>query len=55
MELSANEYKGSLSQREAFLVRSLAEKQKALFTIEDASQLIGPGAKKVLHRLASPA
>jgi predicted transcriptional regulator of viral defense system len=53
MELSANKYKATLGEREAFLIRSLAEKRKALFTIEDASQLIGPGAKKVLHRLVA--
>jgi len=52
MELSANKYKSTLGKKEAFLVKSLAEQRKAIFAIEDASRLVGPGAKKVLHRLA---
>jgi len=53
MELSANKYKNTLGEKEAFLVRSLAEERTAIFSIEDASRLVGPGAKKVVHRLAT--
>ena len=53
MGLSANKYKSTLGEKEAFLVRSLAEERKAIFTIEDASRLLGPGAKKIVHRLAT--
>lgn len=49
---SAREYKGTLGEKEAFLVRSLAEQGKAIFAIADASRLLGPGAKKTVHRLA---
>jgi predicted transcriptional regulator of viral defense system len=52
MELSAKEYKSTLGEKEAFLVRSLAEEGRTIFAIEDASRLLGPGAKKVVHRLA---
>jgi len=52
MELSANKYKSTLGEKEAFLVKSLAEEGKAIFTIEDASRLVGLGAKKIVHRLA---
>ena len=52
MELSANKYKSTLGEKEAFLVKSLAEERKAIFTIEDASRLVGSGAKKIVHRLA---
>jgi len=53
MELSAKKYKSTLGEKEAFLVRSLAGQRKAIFTIEDASRLVGRGAKKVVHRLAT--
>ena len=53
MELSANKYKSTLGEKEAFLVRSLAEEGKAIFSIEDAVRLVGPGAKKVVHRLST--
>jgi len=53
MEPSANKYKSTLGEKEAFLVKSLAEERRAIFTIEDASRLVGPGAKKILHRLAA--
>lgn len=52
MGLSAKKYKSTLGEKEAFLVRSLAEQRKTIFTIEDASRLVGPGAKKIVHRLA---
>lgn len=52
MKLSAKRYKSTLGGKEAFLVRSLAEKGKTIFAIEDASRLIGPGAKEVVRRLA---
>jgi len=52
MELSANKYKSTLGEKEAFLVKSLAEERKAIFTIEDASRLVGSSAKKIVHRLA---
>lgn len=52
MELSATEYKGSLGDREAFLVRTLAEQGKVIFTMADASRLLGGSAKKTLYSLA---
>jgi predicted transcriptional regulator of viral defense system len=52
MELSARKYKATLGEKEAFLVRSLAEEGRTIFAIEDASRLVGPGAKAVVHRLA---
>jgi len=52
-ELSANKYKSTLGEKEAFLVRSLAEERKAIFNIEDAARLVGPEAKKVVYRLAT--
>ena len=52
MRPSAKEYKSTLGKREAFLVRSLAGQGKAIFSIADASRLIGGGAKETVHRLA---
>jgi len=52
MEPFAKQYKAGLGKKEAFLVRSLAEQGKAIFTIEDASRLLGEGARKMVYRLA---
>ena len=52
MELSARKYKSTLGEKKAFLVRSLAEKGKTIFTIEDVSRLMGRGAKETIHRLS---
>jgi predicted transcriptional regulator of viral defense system len=52
MELSAKEYKSTLGEKEAFLVRSLAAEGKTIFETEDASRLLGRGAKAIVHRLA---
>jgi len=52
MELSAKEYKSTLGEKEAFLIRALSEEQKTIFTIEDAVKFSGPGAKKTVFGLA---
>jgi len=52
MERIAKEYKATLGEKEAFLVRALSQEGKGLFTITDASRLLGAGARKVVHRLA---
>jgi hypothetical protein len=51
MELSAKEYKSTLGEKQAFLVRSLAAEGKTIFKTGDASRLLGPGAKATVHRL----
>jgi len=53
MGLSAKKYKSTLGEKEAFLVRSLASQGKAIFTIKDTSRLVGLGARKIVHRLAT--
>jgi predicted transcriptional regulator of viral defense system len=52
MKLSAKKYKSTLGGKEAFLIRSLAEQQKTIFTIEDAIRAVGPNAKEIVHHLA---
>ena len=51
MRPSARRYAGSLGTKEAFLVRSLAEEGRAIFGTDDASRLVGHGAKELVHRL----
>jgi predicted transcriptional regulator of viral defense system len=53
MKPAAKEYKGTLGGQEAFLVRSLAEERRSIFTIRDASRLVGTQAKEVVRRLAA--
>lgn len=51
MELTARKYKGSLGDREAFLVRALAEEDKAIFKIGDAP---APTLASTVTRAALP-
>jgi len=51
MTLSAREYKPGLGKREASLIAALAERNKALFTAEDAKSVIGQDAKEVVRGL----
>jgi predicted transcriptional regulator of viral defense system len=53
MKPAAKEYKGTLGGQEAFLVRSLAEERRGIFTIRDVSRLVGTQAKEVVRRLAA--
>lgn len=48
--LTTKEYKG-LGDKESFLLRSLARKDKEIFTIEDAKEII-ESPKKVVHALS---
>jgi hypothetical protein len=41
MKPAAKGYKGTLGGQEAFLVRSLAEERRGIFTIRDAARLVG--------------
>ena len=52
MEPTAQNCKLSLGDREAFLVRALAQERKPIFSSADASRLLGRDARQVLHRLA---
>jgi len=52
MQSSAREYKSTLGPKEALLVRSLAQRGKAIFTVADASDIAGAGTRELLHRLA---
>lgn len=51
MELNTTEYKGGLTNRESFLISTLARQDKAVFSIEDARAVMGESAKKVMHSL----
>jgi predicted transcriptional regulator of viral defense system len=51
MELTTRTYKGGLTDRESFLVSTLAREDKAIFGIEDVRAVIGEHAKKVMHSL----
>ncbi|MFB3879812.1 MAG: type IV toxin-antitoxin system AbiEi family antitoxin [Armatimonadota bacterium] len=52
MEPNAQNYNLSLGDREAFLVRALAQERKPIFSTADAARLLGGDARQVLHRLA---
>jgi len=52
MEPTAQNYSLSLGDREAFLVRALAQEKKPIFSSADAARLLGRDARQVLHRLA---
>jgi predicted transcriptional regulator of viral defense system len=52
MEHNARKYNLSLGDREAFLVRALAQEGKLIFSTADAARLLGADARQVLHRLA---
>ena len=52
MEPTAQNYNLSLGDKEAFLVRALAQEQKPIFSAADAARLLGRDARHVLHRLA---
>jgi predicted transcriptional regulator of viral defense system len=52
MELSARKYKATLGGRGALPVRASAEEGKAVFTLDDASRVLGSGAERTLHDLA---
>jgi len=52
MERTAKEYEATLGEKEAFLVRGLSREGKGIFTITDASRLLGSAARRVVHRLA---
>ncbi|MBM3334589.1 type IV toxin-antitoxin system AbiEi family antitoxin domain-containing protein [Candidatus Sumerlaeota bacterium] len=51
MTLTAKEYKPGLGKREASLIAVLAERNKALFTAQDAKALAGHDAKEVVRWL----
>jgi len=52
MERTAQKYNLSLGDREAFLVRALAQERKPIFSNADATRLLGRDARQVVHRLA---
>lgn len=52
MRYTAQSYNLSLGDREAFLVRALAQERKPIFATADAARLLGGDARQVLHRLA---
>jgi hypothetical protein len=41
MTLSAKEYKSTLGSKEAFVIRSLAERGKAVFSLQEAWRVTG--------------
>jgi len=51
MEPNTTEYKGGLTDRESFLISTLARQDKAVFSIEQARGVMGENAKKVMHSL----
>ncbi len=51
MEPTAKEYKRGLTDRESFLISTLARQDKAVFDIGDVRAVIAENAKKVMHSL----
>jgi predicted transcriptional regulator of viral defense system len=51
MELTTKEYKQGLSKKESFLISSLASRDKSIFGIEDAKEIVKENAKKTMHSL----
>lgn len=51
MEPTTTEYKRGVTDRESFLISTLARQDKAVFDIEDVRTVIGENAKKVMHSL----
>lgn len=51
MRLTAQEYKPGLGKREASLISGLAERGKAIFTADDARQVVGEPVKHVVRQL----
>ncbi len=51
MGLTTRTYKGSLTDRESFLISSLARQNRAIFGIEDVKAVVGENAKRVMHSL----
>lgn len=52
MELNEKSYKKGLSEKESFLISSLARQDKAIFTLNDVRETARGDAKKIVHRLA---
>lgn len=51
MELITKEYKQGLSKKESFLISFLASKDKNIFGIEDAKEIVKENTKKIMHSL----